>query len=415
MLDPLRTLVFLAAVTSPGAEAGPPSATPPAAEVAPLPSVSALSPLAEEVPPPEATRDDSLVWLGVAGAVVLLLLAAGRVVGRRRQESEAEEVPEPDEPEAEEEPAVEPEPEPEPRQSWGLAKTRREGFVARIGHLLKKRETVDQEFLDELEETLFKADIGVRTTESLLSLVREEMSAGAGSDRLWALLRQRSLELLDLPQPEPILDGPGPYVVLLVGVNGSGKTTTIGKLARTYADAGRTVLLAAGDTFRAAASEQLDVWAGRVGAPIVRGKEGADPSSVIFDGIQQASRDGIDVVIADTAGRLHTKTPLMEELKKIHRVCGKARAGAPHEVLLVVDATNGQNAILQARDFHSAIDVTGIVLTKLDGTAKGGVILGVCDELSIPVRYVGVGEQAGDLREFSAAAFVDELFTVEEA
>jgi len=239
------------------------------------------------------------------------------------------------------------------------------------------------------------------------------MRDGIEAEALWQLLRQRSLETLDLPAHAPEAEGEGPYVVLMVGVNGSGKTTTIGKLAQRYLDEGRSVLLAAGDTFRAAAGEQLQVWADRVGARLVGGKERADPSSVIYEAIETAATDGVDVVIADTAGRLHTKTPLMEELKKIHRVCGKARPGAPQEVLLVVDATNGQNAILQARDFHGAIDVTGIVLTKLDGTAKGGVILGVCDELAIPVRYVGVGEQVRDLREFVAAEFVEELFTKE--
>ena len=412
----------------------------------PTPSVQPAPLPVEQGPPAGATRDESLVWFGVAGAVVLLLLVAGRFVGRRAPlEEEDDDEPEPAaepvaapaavaEPMAAPAPVAEPvaapEPEPEPvgeaapeppaepprrGRGWGLAKTRKEGFIARIGRLLKKRETVDQAFLDELEETLFKADIGVRTTESLLTLVRDQMQAGAGSEQLWELLRSRSLQLLDLPWRSPVIDAEGPYVILFVGVNGSGKTTTIGKLAGKHIAAGQSVMLAAGDTFRAAAGEQLEVWAERVGARIVRGKESADPSSVIFDAIDQAKAEGIDVVIADTAGRLHTKTPLMQELKKIHRVCGKARTGAPHEVLLVVDATNGQNAILQARDFHGAIEVSGIVLSKLDGTAKGGVILGVCDELAIPVRYVGVGEQVADLREFSAADFVDELFQQEPA
>jgi len=197
---------------------------------------------------------------------------------------------------------------------------------------------------------------------------------------------------------------------MVVGVNGSGKTTTVAKLAAKLKGAGHGVLLAAGDTFRAAAGEQLEVWAERVGAPLVRGKEGADPAAVCFEAIQEGARKGMDVVLCDTAGRLHTKTPLMEELKKVKRVMGKAAAGAPHEVLLVLDATNGQNAIAQARQFHEALGVTGIALTKLDGTAKGGVIIGICDELKIPVRYVGVGETVADLRPFSPGEFVEALF-----
>jgi fused signal recognition particle receptor len=195
-----------------------------------------------------------------------------------------------------------------------------------------------------------------------------------------------------------------------VGVNGSGKTTTVGKLAAQVKGAGHTVLLGAGDTFRAAAGEQLEIWAERVGAPVVRGKDGADPASVCFETVQRAVAEGFDVALCDTAGRLHTKAPLMEELKKVKRVMAKAAPGAPHEVLLVLDATNGQNAIAQARQFHEALGVTGIVLTKLDGTAKGGVVIGICDELGLPVRYVGVGEKVPDLRPFSPHEFVDALF-----
>jgi fused signal recognition particle receptor len=199
-----------------------------------------------------------------------------------------------------------------------------------------------------------------------------------------------------------------------VGVNGVGKTTTIGKLAQKYADDGLSVLLAAGDTFRAAAVEQLEVWATRVDAPIVKGNEGQDPSSVIFDAIRQAIEEKIDVVICDTAGRLHTKTDLMQELEKIHRVSGKALEGAPHEILLVLDATTGQNAIQQANLFKDAVAVTGIALTKLDGTAKGGIILGICNEMKIPVRFIGIGEGVEDLRQFNAEEFVEALFTPDE-
>jgi fused signal recognition particle receptor len=197
---------------------------------------------------------------------------------------------------------------------------------------------------------------------------------------------------------------------MVVGVNGSGKTTTVGKLAARHLAAGRSVLLGAGDTFRAAAGEQLEIWAERVGAPCVRGKEGGDPASVCFEAAKEGAARGMDVVLCDTAGRLHTKAPLMEELKKVKRVLAKAAAGAPHEVLLVLDATNGQNAIAQARQFHESLGVTGIALTKLDGTAKGGVIIGICDELGIPVRYAGVGEKIADLRPFDPREFVAALF-----
>jgi len=199
-------------------------------------------------------------------------------------------------------------------------------------------------------------------------------------------------------------------VLLIIGVNGSGKTTTIGKLSAQLAADGKKVMLAAGDTFRAAAAEQLEIWAGRTGATIVRGKEGADPSSVIFDGVKRAATEGFDVAIADTAGRLHTKTDLMQELQKVRRVLGKAAPGAPHETWLVIDSTSGQNAIAQAQIFTEAMSVSGIVLTKLDGTAKGGVILGIADQLKIPVRYVGIGESVDDLRSFDPAEFVEALF-----
>jgi len=199
-------------------------------------------------------------------------------------------------------------------------------------------------------------------------------------------------------------------VILVCGVNGTGKTTSIAKLARWLAARGDKVVLAAGDTFRAAAVEQLEIWAKRADVALVKGRADADPASVIFNAVQQARKDGADVVFADTAGRLHTKVPLMEELKKIHKVCGKAIEGAPDEVLLVLDATNGQNAVLQARQFSEAIGLTGIVLTKLDGTAKGGIVLAISQELQVPIRYIGIGEQVGDLRPFDPAEFVEALF-----
>jgi fused signal recognition particle receptor len=234
----------------------------------------------------------------------------------------------------------------------------------------------------------------------------------ANADRVWSVLRDEAAAILDVPVDAATAAQPegGPRVVMLLGVNGAGKTTTIGKLAHRLMDEGRDVALIAGDTFRAAAAEQLEQWGRRVGARVTRGKEGADPASVVFDGLKAASDDGAQDVLVDTAGRLHTQVNLMEEIKKVRRVMGKAVPGAPHEVWLVVDATTGQNAIQQARSFHEATQVTGIVLTKLDGTAKGGVVLGVCDILGLPVRFVGVGERVEDLRPFEPVAFVDALF-----
>ncbi len=298
----------------------------------------------------------------------------------------------------------------------GLEKTR-VGFMARLNALFTGGKLVDDAVLADLEEVLFTADIGVKTATRLLESARERVRRKelADPEKLKAALREEIARIVSL---EGVLDGGGdlavgearPWVILVVGVNGSGKTTTVGKLAAKLQGHGHRVLLGAGDTFRAAAGEQLEIWGARVGAPIVRGKEGADPASVCFEAVQKGAADGMDVVVCDTAGRLHTKTPLMEELKKVKRVVGKAAAGAPHEVLLVLDATNGQNAIVQARQFHEALGVTGIVLTKLDGTAKGGVVIGICDELRIPVRYVGVGEKIADLRPFAPREFVEALF-----
>jgi fused signal recognition particle receptor len=296
----------------------------------------------------------------------------------------------------------------------GLEKTRG-GFMARLNALFGADRPVDEGVLADLEEVLFTADIGVKTATRLLETARERVKRRELSDpaRLRAALRDEIARILALDGAagaEAPLPAARPWVVMVVGVNGSGKTTTVGKLAAKLRDEGRSVLLGAGDTFRAAAGEQLEVWAGRVGAPIVRGKEGSDPASVCFEAVQRGAAEGKDVVLCDTAGRLHTKTPLMEELKKVKRVVAKAAEGAPHEVLLVLDATNGQNAIAQARQFHEALGVTGIALTKLDGTAKGGVVIGICDELRIPVRWVGVGETVADLKPFSPAEFVEALF-----
>ena len=297
----------------------------------------------------------------------------------------------------------------------GLEKTRG-GFMARLNALFAGGKLVDDAVLADLEEVLFTADIGVRTATKLLEAARERVKRRelADADRLKGALREEIQRIVALDGAGAgQAPGPGaarPWVIMVVGVNGSGKTTTVGKLAARLKSGGHSVLLGAGDTFRAAAGEQLEIWAERVGAPVVRGKEGADPASVCFEAIQRGAAEKVDVVLCDTAGRLHTKTPLMEELKKVKRVMGKATEGAPHEVLLVLDATNGQNAIAQARQFHEALGVTSIALTKLDGTAKGGVVIGICDELRIPVRYVGIGESVADLKEFAPGEFVEALF-----
>lgn len=299
--------------------------------------------------------------------------------------------------------------------SWeaGLGKTREEGFVGRLAGLFRSRE-LDSGLMEEVEEVLLTADIGSATANRLIERVNGILSGGekANADRVWGALREEATAILDLGVTGQSNAEPpeGPRVVMLLGVNGSGKTTTIGKLAHRLREDGRNITLIAGDTFRAAAAEQLEQWGRRVGAPVTRGKEGADPASVVFDGLKAAAEEGVQDVLVDTAGRLHTQVNLMEELKKVRRVMGKAVPGAPHEVWLVVDATTGQNAIQQARVFHEATQVTGIVLTKLDGTAKGGVVLGVCDILGLPVRYVGIGERVEDLRPFDPAAFVDALF-----
>jgi fused signal recognition particle receptor len=258
---------------------------------------------------------------------------------------------------------------------------------------------------------LLTADIGVRTSQKLLEEIRGSLGKAELKDpeAIWSFLRRRTTEILNIDAPALDLNAARPFVLLVIGVNGSGKTTTIGKLAAKLKEQGKSVLLAAGDTFRAAATEQLEIWGSRVGAPVVRGKEGADPSSVLFEAVKRAKTENIDVVIADTAGRLHTKTNLMEELQKVRRVIGKAQEGAPHETWLVIDSTSGQNAIAQAQMFTQAMQVTGIVLTKLDGTAKGGVILGIADQLRLPVRYIGVGERVDDLRDFDPAEFVEAL------
>jgi fused signal recognition particle receptor len=287
-----------------------------------------------------------------------------------------------------------------------------DAIVGRLGQMLSGR-TVDADLLDELELMLFEADLGVSSVESLLAAVREE-AGGEDAAQVWGVLREAIQQKLQRVEAKGgLITSGSPHVILVLGVNGVGKTTTIGKLAARYRGAGRSVLLGAADTFRAAAMEQLEAWGERADCPVIRGTAGGDPSSVAFDTIKAAVARGTDVVIIDSAGRLQTKRPLMEELGKMVRVMGKCHEGAPHEVLLVLDATTGQNALSQARLFTEVAGVTGLVLTKLDGTAKGGVLIGLADEFGIPVKYVGVGEAVQDLRDFSAEEFVDAVFEAE--
>jgi fused signal recognition particle receptor len=271
---------------------------------------------------------------------------------------------------------------------------------------------IDAELLDELEARLIGADIGVAATTAILDKLRASVARRELSDEvaLMAALRTELLAILKpCAVPLTIDRSRKPYTIMVVGVNGSGKTTSIGKLALRLTQDGCRVLLAAGDTFRAAAAEQLDIWAGRSGAEIVQQASGADPGAVVFDALRSAQARGFDVLIADTAGRLHSQSHLMEELKKVRRVMGRVDPQAPDEVLLVLDANQGQNALAQAREFHAAVGVTGLVLTKLDGTARGGIVVAIAREMKLPIRFIGIGEQPGDFGEFNAEAFVDAL------
>jgi fused signal recognition particle receptor len=285
----------------------------------------------------------------------------------------------------------------------------REAFSGRLDRLFRGRKVIDAEFLEELEELLITADLGVDTSLLLIEALQEKLRRRelADVEKLKAALQAEMVALLTAPPPPEI--STHPWVVLLVGVNGVGKTTTLAKLAHRDRHLGLSSLLVAGDTFRAAAVEQLEIWGERVGAAVIKQKPGADPAAVVFDGLAAAEARGAHTVYIDTAGRLHTKVNLMEELKKIRRTAAKKIPGAPHEVLLVLDATTGQNALNQARLFHEAVGVTGLILTKMDGTAKGGVALAVVHETGIPLRYIGVGEAMADLRPFDAEAFVEAI------
>ena len=289
----------------------------------------------------------------------------------------------------------------------------RENLSETLEDVVGFRKEIDRETLNDLEGTLLAADLGTATTSTVLQALREKVDRKqiADVEELKRVLKEELLAILDTADKRPLQEVDGePEVILVVGVNGTGKTTTIGKLAHSLRAQGKTVLLAAADTFRAAAIEQLEVWGDRTGTEVVKNKPGGDPAAVLFDALQAAKARKTDYVIVDTAGRLHTKTSLMDELAKMRRTAQRFSATAPHETLLVMDATTGQNGLQQARLFTQSAGVTGIVLTKLDGTAKGGVVVAICKELGLPVRYVGVGEKAGDLLPFNPRDFVDSLF-----
>ena len=296
------------------------------------------------------------------------------------------------------------------RLKAGLTKTR-EKFIDKIDEILHGSTKIDDELIDELEETLITSDVGMATTEKLIAGLRKgvrraEINSPADvknflSNQIREILTEEESNSADLTPP---------HVILMIGVNGAGKTTTIGKLAAYYSAQGKSVMMAAADTFRAGAIDQLEIWAQRTGAAFVKHSEGSNPSSVALDAARSAVAQNIDVLLVDTAGRLQNKFNLMEELKKINRILGKGIHGAPHEVLLVLDATTGQNALRQAELFSQTAGITGIVLTKLDGTAKGGMIIGIKEQLNIPVKWVGVGERLDDLRPFNAKEFADALF-----
>ncbi|OYQ73725.1 signal recognition particle-docking protein FtsY [Wohlfahrtiimonas sp. G9077] len=293
-----------------------------------------------------------------------------------------------------------------------LGKTR-DGITAGLADLFIGKKFIDNDILEELETRLLMADVGVEVTQKLIANITAEVSRKnlSNVDELLAALNKEMVEILKPVEKPLVVDNTehSPYVILMVGVNGVGKTTTIGKLAKKFQSEGKSVMLAAGDTFRAAAVEQLKVWGERNNIPVVAQKEGADPASVMFDAMESAKARKVDILIADTAGRLHTQAGLMQELAKIHRVMGRVDESAPHEVMLVVDASTGQNALNQATQFNEIVKLSGITFTKLDGTAKGGIIFAIADKLNVPVRFIGVGEAIDDLRPFEAESFVSAI------
>ncbi len=292
----------------------------------------------------------------------------------------------------------------------GLTKTRK-NFISKLDRIILGKKELDEDIIEKIEELLVASDVGVKTTFELIEKVEENISRGKldDSQKVKEIIREEMIEILHKNHTELKFDKK-PFVVLVIGVNGTGKTTTIGKLANKFKAMNKKVMVAAADTFRAAAIEQLEEWSKRAGIDIVKQKHGADPSAVVYDAVNAAKARDIDIVLIDTAGRLHTKVNLMEELKKMVRVVKKVIPDAPHEVLLVLDANTGQNAVSQTKLFHEAINVTGLVLTKLDGTAKGGIVLGVSNEFKLPIRYIGVGEKIDDLKEFKPRDFIEALF-----
>jgi fused signal recognition particle receptor len=404
--------------------------------------VASVSPLLASAGVPEEYRSlvaFGVLYLGATIVVLLLVFILLKIFKSSRKspkeggavEEEGPFVPEVavataepeevagEEPGAEVEPELEPEtaPAPEPtlglfeRFKAGLSKTQ-SSLVGRVDSLLRGRTTIDADLIEELEEVLITADLGMQTTQQLIDSLESSRTKGelASPDQVRQLLMEELAKILNFDSKSLDVTSASPFVIMVVGVNGVGKTTTIGKLAHQFALEGKKVILGAGDTFRAAAAEQLQVWGDRAEVEVVSHAEGADPSAVAFDAAKAAVARKADILLLDTAGRLHTKVNLMEELKKIRRVLDREIPGAPHEVLLVLDATTGQNALTQAKLFNQAVDLDGIVLTKLDGTAKGGIVVAIAAELQVPVRFVGIGEQLDDLRPFDAEMFVSVLF-----
>ena len=403
-----------------------PSAVETPAEISPPPAsapenVSVFSPpppavgeKAPEAPAPEAEPAEPMPSPEVPGSEGEVPEVPAGEGGAREVPKRREALPEAAEPE----PATEPEDVAEKsffeRLSSGLSKTRR-GIFGNLESVFSGGK-IDDTAWDDFEEILIMSDMGVRTTAKLRERVSSAVSPSESGDfgKITALLRKEILDILRKVERPPAELSQKPTVFMVAGVNGVGKTTSIGKIANRFTGAGKRVMVAAADTFRAAAVEQLGVWAERVGSDFLRGQTGADPSAVAYDAVRASVSRGIDLLIIDTAGRVHTKTGLMDELGKLRRVVARELEGAPHETLLVLDATTGQNAVEQARTFDETVGVSGIVLTKLDGTAKGGIIVAIAEELGIPVKYVGVGEGLGDLREFDAGEFTEALFAPEK-
>jgi len=397
----------------------------------------------------DLSNPTTLAAIAAVAALIVIGIIIGLVRGRRKPELPQEPPPPPPEALGEERPKITVDAESEPTQPLQLEdlvprppeapaaearvtpppappadlgafrsglKSTRGNLISRLAGVFRRGRELDASILDEVEEVLITADVGVHTTERILEALRTQMNGGhlSSADDAWEAIREEARSIL-AASGQGLAIEQTPTVILVVGVNGVGKTTTIGKLASRFERQGKTLLLGAGDTFRAAAVTQLEVWGRRVGCEVVKGKDRADPGSVIFDAIEKAKGEGIDIVIADTAGRLHTKVPLMDELKKLGRTVEKALGRPADHVLLVLDATTGQNAIQQAQLFKDALPLSGIVLTKLDGTAKGGVILGIVDQHQVPIEFIGVGEKVEDLKPFGAEAFLEALFESPEA